>query len=251
MAGDISGTKPRTFARSIRYPGDADALWTALIECGFIDDDGHGKQVVHDWSEHSDNSVHQCLKKRGESFADGAKPFSRLKKTPVEPESQPEEDDSQKVHEPVTNGLTQPLAPCPLPLAKEEITAAKTSARAEPADAAAESFMPGMLPVDLATERVRREWQAHLGIQAGQGGQGYSRQQAKAIAAAVRDQGLTEPQLFGCISALVGAGRRVIRPQDMRPPPDNPGSKAIPDDDRDACDRLYEALAREALNAAS
>jgi hypothetical protein len=36
-----------------------------------------GRLLVHDWSEHADNAVHQLLKKRGERFADRSEPFNR------------------------------------------------------------------------------------------------------------------------------------------------------------------------------
>jgi len=75
-SGDLTGVRPSLMARSIRYTGDAQGLWDAFLRCGFVDvkDD---KYLVHDWSEHADNAVHQLLKKRQEHFADGCAPFAR------------------------------------------------------------------------------------------------------------------------------------------------------------------------------
>jgi len=74
--GEITGLKPSILARSIRYPGEPQALWEALQATGFLET-LDGRTFVHDWSEHADNSVHQLLKKRGELFADGHEPFTR------------------------------------------------------------------------------------------------------------------------------------------------------------------------------
>jgi hypothetical protein len=78
--GDVSGSKARVFARTIRYNKDPQKLWDALISCGFIDVLDNGVSVVHDWSEHSEHAVHQLLKNRHEAFADGSKPFGRVQK---------------------------------------------------------------------------------------------------------------------------------------------------------------------------
>lgn len=77
--GDITGLKPAMLASTIRYPGNGEDLMGSLIASGWIDQTSE-KMVIHDWSEHADNAVHQHLKSRGELFADGSAPFSRNKR---------------------------------------------------------------------------------------------------------------------------------------------------------------------------
>lgn len=54
--GDLTDVRPSLMARAIRYTGDAEVLWNALISCRFIDkvDD---QLLVHDWSEYVDDAV--------------------------------------------------------------------------------------------------------------------------------------------------------------------------------------------------
>lgn len=95
--GDISGIKPSAIAHAIRFPGKGEDLMNALLESGLVDRETY---LVHDWSEHADNSVHQLLKKRGENFADGCEPFTRNRRREL--------SGSQTVHEPFTNGSCLP-----------------------------------------------------------------------------------------------------------------------------------------------
>lgn len=129
--GDVSGVRPGFLARAMRYPGDAQAMWESLVGARWIDVLPDGRAIVHDWSEHADNAVHQLLKKRGQAFADGHGPFERLKVrggkdepsqvsesrpgAPVIETAQREfMNRSQTVHEPFTNGLCLPV-PLPVP----------------------------------------------------------------------------------------------------------------------------------------
>lgn len=98
--GEITGIRPTLMARAMRYTEDPKRLLDSLAVCGFLDHLPDGKVLVHDWSEHADNSVHQLLKKRHELFADGSKPFTRNKERLM--------TGSQTVHEPNVNGSTQP-----------------------------------------------------------------------------------------------------------------------------------------------
>jgi hypothetical protein len=100
--GEVTSLKPSILARSIRYPGDGQALWNALLQTGFLDEQPDGAVLVHDWSEHADNSVHQLLKKREEPFADGHAPFTRARVREMN-RAEEDADRSQTVHEPFTN----------------------------------------------------------------------------------------------------------------------------------------------------
>lgn len=75
--GDMTGAKPAMVARSIRYTGDAQQLWDALIDAGFLDVLPDGRTLVHGWSEHADDAVHTRLYRSVTPFADGAKPKAR------------------------------------------------------------------------------------------------------------------------------------------------------------------------------
>lgn len=75
--GDMTGAKPAMVARSIRYTGDAQELWNALIEVGFLDVMPDGRVLVHGWSEHADDAVHTRLYRSVKPFADGVKPKAR------------------------------------------------------------------------------------------------------------------------------------------------------------------------------
>jgi len=109
--GDLTGTRPSLFARSIRYTGDADELWGRLLDCGFIDKLEDGRALVHDWSEHADSAVHKALKKRHELFADGHEPFTR-NKAQVTPDSQSEHDSGippeEVIHDSVVGAASLP-----------------------------------------------------------------------------------------------------------------------------------------------
>ena len=73
--GDVTGMRPALLAASIRYSGNADDLWQAMIDSGFID--AKERVLVHDWSEHADDAVRKRLKDRNEKFADGSEPYAR------------------------------------------------------------------------------------------------------------------------------------------------------------------------------
>jgi hypothetical protein len=74
--GDISDLKPSILARSIRYSGDPQQLWDALIYAGFIDT-GDDKTIVHDWPHHCEDSIHSRLFRAIRCFADGSKPLPK------------------------------------------------------------------------------------------------------------------------------------------------------------------------------
>jgi hypothetical protein len=112
--GDVTGTNPRVLARSIRYPADPAVFWQAMLDCGFIEVRGDGSTIVHDWSEHADNSVQQLLKKRGEVFADGHEPFTRNRGRVVNG-SQSDDVGSQTIHKPFVNSHARVPEPEPIP----------------------------------------------------------------------------------------------------------------------------------------
>jgi len=81
--GDLTGVNPKHIAKAMLYSGDPQQLWDALVTSGWIDVYESGKILVHDWSEHADNAVHQSLKRKKQAFADGHQPFTRNKPSDV------------------------------------------------------------------------------------------------------------------------------------------------------------------------
>jgi hypothetical protein len=161
--GDLTGTRPSLFARSIRYTGDADELWGRLLDCGFIDKLDDGRVLVHDWSEHADSAVHKALKKRHELFADGNEPFTR-NKGPVTPEAKTGHD-SGITPEELPHDLVMDAASLPDTRYQSQIPEPlKTLAPDKPAPAveAALSLVPAKIakqvkPVDARFTPFREE----------------------------------------------------------------------------------------------
>ena len=51
--GKLSGVHARAMARGAEWIGTADGFLNAMIDAGFIDDDGNGNVVVHRWMEYA------------------------------------------------------------------------------------------------------------------------------------------------------------------------------------------------------
>lgn len=96
-AGDIGKYPSLVIAQSIGWDRDPDQLIAALVETGWIDRDGEGQLVVHDWSEHADDFVHLQLARAGQYFADGTRPrVSRLSREERQAVEQRYADQEQK-----------------------------------------------------------------------------------------------------------------------------------------------------------
>lgn len=72
--GDVTTLRPSVFARSIRYQGNPQELWDALIDAGFIDQTPDGKLLVHHWPEHCVDYIHTRFFRTFKYFADGTRP---------------------------------------------------------------------------------------------------------------------------------------------------------------------------------
>jgi len=63
--GDISGWKASDVAAAAGFDEpDADRLWLALIEAGFLEVPGEGKVLLHDWREHNGQFLKDAERKR-------------------------------------------------------------------------------------------------------------------------------------------------------------------------------------------
>lgn len=72
--GNIGKFSNRTIAEGIRTKIEPDTLIIALTNSRWIDQNDQHRYIVHDWSEHADDSVHLKLARSIEFFADGVKP---------------------------------------------------------------------------------------------------------------------------------------------------------------------------------
>lgn len=66
--GDIGRHSDEDLAAAIEWAGDATALVTALVECGFIDECDENRLVVHDWSDHAPTYLKGAMAKHGKEF---------------------------------------------------------------------------------------------------------------------------------------------------------------------------------------
>lgn len=80
--GDIGKWSDRAIADAVYWPAsDSERLINALVCSRMIDVRDDVRLVVHDWSEHCEDSVHIALARKRELFADGKMPnMARLPK---------------------------------------------------------------------------------------------------------------------------------------------------------------------------
>ncbi len=71
--GRIGKYTPGIIAERIGFTGDPAELFSALLECRWLDPDPGGV-IVHDWHEHCDDAVHMRLARAGKRFANGLTP---------------------------------------------------------------------------------------------------------------------------------------------------------------------------------
>lgn len=80
--GDIGRFPNEAFATAIEWPGDANRLFDALEQAGWIDADAKCRYVIHDWPDHCTDGVHLFLARRVLFFANGQMPkLTRLSKS--------------------------------------------------------------------------------------------------------------------------------------------------------------------------
>jgi hypothetical protein len=79
--GDIGAYTDEELADELDWQGDPHALVSALEDAGWIDKHAEYRYVIHDWSEHCEDTVHRKVARAGQVFADGSTPnTSRLTK---------------------------------------------------------------------------------------------------------------------------------------------------------------------------
>ena len=72
--GDIGRSEDWEIASAVHWKKDPEELVRALVEEHWIDEHPTCRLVVHDWTEHCEESVHTKLARGREFFADGSKP---------------------------------------------------------------------------------------------------------------------------------------------------------------------------------
>jgi hypothetical protein len=73
-AGDLGKLSNEDIADWVGWTGDADALIEALVRAGWLDPDPRYRLLVHDWSDHAEDSVHAKLARMRMRFANGVTP---------------------------------------------------------------------------------------------------------------------------------------------------------------------------------
>lgn len=76
--GDIGRLSDEDIALALDYRGDVSAMLAAVAKAGLIDHHPECRFVIHDWWEHSEDSVHAKVARHREVFACGRIP--KLKK---------------------------------------------------------------------------------------------------------------------------------------------------------------------------
>ena len=146
FTGELTGAKPKAVAAAIRYRGDAEALWSALVENGWIDVLEDGRVGVHDWHDHADNVTRQCLHDAGRVFWNGFPPRKERAGRPSR---------SDDLETPVKLQSNSSLTPQPEPEPEPEPEPRRSSLRSE-RRAATSSRGSRRCPVDfeLTDERL-------------------------------------------------------------------------------------------------
>lgn len=73
-AGDVGRFTDEEIALGVDWDGAPDALISALIDTKWLDTCAQHRLIVHDWSEHCEDSVHRTLARQRQFFADGTMP---------------------------------------------------------------------------------------------------------------------------------------------------------------------------------
>lgn len=72
--GNIGKLPNTVIANSLEWPEDPDELVQAMVEAQWFDEHPTHRLVIHDWSEHCDDSVDRWLMRQGIMYADGRGP---------------------------------------------------------------------------------------------------------------------------------------------------------------------------------
>lgn len=156
-SGDIGKLSDEDIADAIGWNDDPDLLISALVNCGWLDEDEQHRLLVHDWPEHCDDTVHVKLARARKLFANGTVPkISRLPKD--------ERDQAQKDFESAvevfrkcnesfhgTFKSTVKVGPVPVPVPVPEPVPAPNHARAR-------GVMGSEAKLDDVDDLMGREW---------------------------------------------------------------------------------------------
>jgi hypothetical protein len=76
-AGDIGKWTDDAIARAVDWRGEPSELVSCLADSRWLDHSEEHRFIVHDWSEHADDSIHMTLARAVRLFADGSIPQLR------------------------------------------------------------------------------------------------------------------------------------------------------------------------------
>lgn len=83
-AGNIGKLSDDDIAMAVGWDGDPPALCDALVEAGWLDRHEGYRLIVHDWSQHCEDSVHAKLARAKCLFVDGSSPSFRKLNNKIE-----------------------------------------------------------------------------------------------------------------------------------------------------------------------
>ncbi len=72
--GDIGRHSDIAISNACGWRGKPDKLITALVQSGWINEDGEHRLVIHDWNQHADDATRKRLVRMNENFVDAADP---------------------------------------------------------------------------------------------------------------------------------------------------------------------------------
>ena len=141
-AGNIGKLSNEDIAITLDWEGDHDALVSAFVATGWLDEDPVHRLLVHDWSEHADDATKKAM--------------SRQKVIPAEMSRQVQPPaDKTRLPEPVPEPVPEP-EPVPLPQAA---AGARVSADED------ESPTPGMVASGVMLETGLSGWRLQTAIE--------------------------------------------------------------------------------------
>lgn len=166
-AGDVGRYSDARIAQAAGWSGDATAFVQALVRVGWLDADPEHRLLIHDWSEHCEDSVHARLARKREWFADGTRP-SLAKLSSDEKAEAKRWFDSDAKAVAASGARRRPSAPggglpVPLPLPKPLGDNRLVSNGRSP--------LPPTAPVEAETEKANRRDAVSAGVQGDQPGE--------------------------------------------------------------------------------
>ena len=115
--GDIGRFTDGIIGNSLDWGGNIPELMAALIKIGWLDKNNEYRLIVHDWSDHADDTCDKYLANHGLTYCDGREP--RRKPDKGVKVRRPAEHSGKVRRTPEKSSLSEPV-PVPEPVSKPE-----------------------------------------------------------------------------------------------------------------------------------